>query len=58
MPAVDGTLRLIAPYGMEETTAGILRPNALWCPDLARFRAKAESYRARWPWLRIVEDDD
>jgi hypothetical protein len=57
MPQVDGALRLIAPYGTAETEAGILRPNALWCPDLARFRAKAESYRARWPWLRIVEDD-
>jgi hypothetical protein len=57
MSAVDGTLRLIAPYGTEETQAGILRPNALWCPDRTRFRAKAENYRARWPWLRIVEDD-
>ncbi len=49
MPQVDGTLRLIAPYGTEETGAGILRPNALWCPDLARFRTKAESYRAAGP---------
>jgi hypothetical protein len=57
MSAVDGALRLIAPYGTAETQAGILRPNALWCPDRTRFRAKAENYRARWPWLRIVEDD-
>jgi hypothetical protein len=55
MPAFDGTLRLIAPYGMEETAAGILRPNALRSLDMVRFREKAESYRARWPWLRIVE---
>ena len=57
MPQDGGTLRLIAPYGVEETRRGELRPNALWCPDRARFRAKAENYRARWPWLRIVEDD-
>jgi len=57
MPQVDGALRLIAPYGTDETKAGILRPNALWRPSLERFRAKAESYRARWPWLRIVEGD-
>ena len=57
MPQVDGALRLIAPYGVAETEAGILRPNALWCPSIDRFRAKAESYVARWPWLRIVEED-
>jgi hypothetical protein len=57
MPQDGGTLRLIAPYGVEETRRGELRPNALWCPDRARFRAKAESYVARWPWLRIIETD-
>ncbi|HVT50140.1 MAG TPA: nucleotidyltransferase family protein [Dongiaceae bacterium] len=57
MPQVEGALRLIAPYGTAETEAGILRPNALWCPSMERFRAKAETYRARWPWLRIVEGD-
>jgi hypothetical protein len=56
MPQVDGALRLIAPFGIEETRRGELRPNALWCPDMARFRAKAESYVARWPWLKIFED--
>ena len=55
MPQVAGTLALIAPYGLEETAAGILAPNPHWRPSLERFRAKAESYRARWPWLRIVE---
>jgi hypothetical protein len=55
MPQDGGTLRLIAPYGIEETRRGELKPNALWCPDIARFRAKAQSYVDRWPWLRIVE---
>jgi hypothetical protein len=57
MPQVGGTLRLIAPYGIEETRHGELRPNALWCPDIERFRAKAQSYVDRWPWLRIIETD-
>ena len=57
MPQANGTLRLIAPYGIEETRRGELRPNPLWCPDIARFRAKAASYVARWPWLRIIERD-
>jgi hypothetical protein len=55
MPQVSGTLRLVAPYGTDETRLGELRPNALWCPDIARFRAKAQSYVERWPWLKIIE---
>lgn len=57
MPQVDGALRLIAPYGVEETRSGELRVNALWCPSIERFREKAASYVARWPWLKIIEDD-
>lgn len=43
-----------APDGFGDLEAGILRMNPLSGnrPDL--FRRKAESYRARWPWLRIV----
>jgi hypothetical protein len=55
MPQVDGALKLIAPYGVEECRRGELRPNPLWRPDPAKFRAKAMSYVERWPWLRIVE---
>ena len=55
MPQVGGTLQLIAPFGVAETQAGELRPNPLWCPGIERFRAKAASYVARWPWLRIIE---
>jgi hypothetical protein len=57
MPQADGTLRLIAPYGTEETRAGELRPTAFRNHEPERFRAKAASYVARWPWLRIVETD-
>lgn len=45
---------LYAPYGLDELYRGVLRPNAL-CDHRALFRAKAQSYRARWDWLRIVE---
>ena len=42
-----------APYGLDEMAAGVLRMNpANARPEL--FRAKAQSYRARWEWLNIV----
>ncbi len=45
---------LYAPNGLEDLAAGILRPNPLnERSDL--FPAKAESYRARWPWLVIAD---
>ncbi|MER3555000.1 MAG: hypothetical protein C4331_11820 [Meiothermus sp.] len=47
-----GSLEVYAPYGLEETEAGILRPNPNnGTPHL--FAAKAESYQRRWPWLRL-----
>ena len=54
-PQGDGSLRLLAPYGLDELERGILRPNAN-APSLLRFREKAMSYAARWPFLRIVDD--
>jgi hypothetical protein len=54
-PQGDGSLRLLAPYGLDELEQGILRPNAN-APSLARFREKAMSYVERWPWLRIADD--
>ncbi|MBL8709004.1 MAG: nucleotidyltransferase family protein [Rhodospirillaceae bacterium] len=54
-PRSDGTLELAQPYGAEELTRGELRPNAA-CPTGTSFRDKAESYRARWPWLTIAEE--
>jgi hypothetical protein len=51
-----GTGEVYAPSGFDELWGGVLRPNPLIRqPDL--FRAKAESYRSRWPWLRIAEDE-
>lgn len=54
-PKGDGSIALHATYGTTEISAGILRRNPL-CPSGERYREKAESYRARWPWLTIVED--
>lgn len=47
-----GALKLYAPGGLEEMYEGVLRPNPM-NPRADLFAAKAESYRARWPWLRI-----
>ncbi len=41
-----------ASYGLDDFYAGILRPNPLNHPQ-SWFSEKAESYRARWPWLTI-----
>ena len=49
--AADGAL--YAPYGLEELWDGVLRMNPA-NPRPALFQAKAESYRARWPWLTIL----
>ncbi|MCW5642239.1 MAG: nucleotidyltransferase family protein [Rhodoferax sp.] len=45
---------LYAPYGLDELYRGVLRPNAA-CDHRELFRAKAQSYRARWDWLQVVE---
>jgi hypothetical protein len=55
-PTGDGSIRLHAPFGTTETEQGLLRPNPR-AFGLHRFREKAESYRTRWPWLRIQDDD-
>ncbi len=52
----DGRLRIIAPHGTADLEAGILRPNPA-CVDPTAFRRKAASYQARWPWLRIADED-
>lgn len=49
---IDAAGRIHAPFGFDDLLAGVLRPN----PNNIRpeqMLAKAEDYRARWPWLRI-----
>ena len=47
---------LFAPYGLDDLYAGILRPNPL-INHRELFHAKAQSYRARWPRLQIIEQE-
>ena len=55
-PHADGTLALHAPYGTDELARGELVFNRN-CPSLDGAAAKAASYQARWPWLKIVSVD-
>jgi hypothetical protein len=52
-PLMGQKYELYAPGSLDDLFAGILRPNAL-NDRSERFRAKAESYRARWPWLTVA----
>jgi len=46
--------RVYATYGLDDMSAGLLRPNARnRNPDL--YAQKCDSYRRRWPWLSIHE---
>ncbi len=46
---------LYAPNGLQEVYEGTLRMNPVNSQPIA-FRQKAEQYRLRWPWLRIIAD--
>ena len=45
---------LYAPHGLQALAQGLLRVNPL-TPQPQLFAAKAHSYVARWPWLRIED---
>lgn len=45
---------LYAPFGLDELERGVLRCNPL-TPQPELFVRKAESYRARWPWLTLID---
>lgn len=47
---------LYAPHGLDELEHGLLRINPNF-PQPAQFRKKAQSYQARWDWLRVVESE-
>jgi hypothetical protein len=52
-PNGAGGYEVYAPYGLQGIADGTLTPNAL-TPHRNLFDAKAASYQARWPWLRII----
>lgn len=45
-----------APYGLEGLYAGTLTANPL-VPHADLFARKVASYRQRWPWLTVAEDE-
>lgn len=47
---------LYSPDPLDDLAAGILRVNPRF-PDPGQFLRKAESYRLRWPWLRLAQGD-
>ena len=49
------TGEVFAPDGFADLEAGLLRVNRL-LPRPGLWQAKAEHYRARWPWLVLAED--
>lgn len=51
-PDGAGGLELYAPYGLELLYEGVLTPNPL-VDHRPLFEKKAQSYRERWPWLRV-----
>ena len=51
-PAEEG-FEVHAPHGLRLLYEGLLSSNPL-TPHAALFEAKARSYRARWPWLRLI----
>jgi hypothetical protein len=50
------TGEVYAPYGLADVEQGVLRINPLH-PEPELFVQKARSYQARWPWLRIIDDN-
>ena len=54
---IDVSDRLLyTPDGLGDLQQGVLKINRLH-PNPALFRRKAEDYRARWGWLRIVDSE-
>lgn len=57
-PAADGGVaRVSAPHGLSDMALGLLRPGPL-LRNPARYAEKVASYRARWPWLQIIDGDN
>ena len=53
----EGGNRVAAPHGLDDMFDGVLRANMPYAQrDL--YAAKAASYAARWPWLRVEDWDD
>ena len=52
-PGADGPT-LYAPFDLQALYEGVLRPNPR-CHQPRLYAAKAADYRARWPWLTVLD---
>ena len=50
----DGRIDIIAPFGLEDVFAMVLRPNRVY-PHPVTFAAKAARARSIWPEVTIVD---
>lgn len=51
-PALDGSIRVIAPYGLDDLLAGVVRPNKRQITEDV-YLAKIDRWRPVWPKLDI-----
>ena len=51
-----GRIEVLAPHGLDDLFAGILRPTPAHAatPQAVSARAAAKGWRARWPFLRVI----
>ncbi|AWN24483.1 hypothetical protein DKM44_04965 [Deinococcus irradiatisoli] len=54
---IDPAGQVYAPYGFDDLSAGVLRRNPR-TPTPQLYAAKAADYQARWPWLRLSDDQE
>lgn len=50
----DGRLDIIAPFGLDDLFALVMRPNPA-CPHLPTFAKKAARVRTIWPQIRVID---
>ncbi|NQW11189.1 MAG: nucleotidyltransferase family protein [Alphaproteobacteria bacterium] len=53
-PTGDGAPELLAPYGLDDLYAGVLKINP-HNPSPHRYAEKCASYLDRWPWLTFTD---
>ena len=50
----DGRLDVVAPFGLDDVFAMVMRPNPLF-PHQPTFEAKAERVKAVWPEVTVID---
>jgi hypothetical protein len=52
---MGGAPELLAPYGIEDLLAGVVRPAPRANPEVYRKRLAKKRWAERWPGVRVVE---